>query len=129
MKQSLLTFLFLLLPVLVSADPVKIDGIYYNIIDDNNAEVTRNPNKYSGDIIIPETMEYEGTKYSVTSIDNWAFSDCSGLTSIIIPKSMTSIGRYAFSGCFSLTSITIRSSYCSIIYSVVVQWRRLLHSD
>ena len=41
------------------------------------------------------------------SIGNFAFEDCSSLTSITIPNSVTSISSYAFSGCSSLTSITI----------------------
>ena len=43
---------------------------------------------------------------SVISIGSLAFNGCSGLISITIPKSVTSIGDYAFSGCSGLTSIT-----------------------
>ena len=39
---------------------------------------------------------------SVTSIDNYAFNGCTGLTSITIPDSVTSIGDRAFQGCTSL---------------------------
>ena len=51
---------------------------------------------------------------SVTSIGDYAFSGCSGLTSINIPESVTSIEYYAFSGCTGLTSITIPESVTSI---------------
>jgi hypothetical protein len=51
---------------------------------------------------------------SVTSIGNRAFSNCTNLTSIIIPNSVTSIEEFAFSGCKNLTSITIPDSVTSI---------------
>ena len=58
------------------------------------------------------------TKYvigeGVTSIGEYAFSDCRGLTSITITNSVTSIGEYAFSDCRGLTSITIPPSVMSI---------------
>ena len=51
---------------------------------------------------------------SVLSIGNYAFRDCTGLTSITIPDSVLSIGARAFEGCFSLTSVTIGNSVTSI---------------
>ena len=51
---------------------------------------------------------------SVTSIGNYAFSGCTGLTSIEIPSSVTSIGNYAFSGCTGLTEIEIPRSVTNI---------------
>lgn len=81
--------------------------IYYNIISstDKTCKVTyagdyysSYSNEYAGSIIIPETVTYNGTTYSVTSIGYAAFRDCTGLTSITIPNSVTSIGLYAFKG-------------------------------
>ncbi|MEG2688828.1 MAG: leucine-rich repeat domain-containing protein, partial [Clostridia bacterium] len=54
------------------------------------------------------------TDGSVTSIGDWAFYQCSGLTSITIPNSVTSIGERAFYGCSGLTGVTIGSGVTSI---------------
>ena len=51
---------------------------------------------------------------SVTSIGNYAFNNCYGLTSVTIGNSVTSIGDGAFWGCSSLTSVTIGNSVTSI---------------
>ena len=71
-------------------------------------------NEYSGDIVIPESVTYNGTTYSVTSIGYYAFYYCTGLISVTIPNSVTSIGNRAFSYCSGLTSVTIPNSVTSI---------------
>ena len=115
MKKNLFTFLLALFPLFAFADAVEINGIYYNLIAKaKQAEVTSNPNKYTGSIVIPETVNYDNVTYSVTSIYDSAFFGCNGLTSVIIGNNMTSIGRAAFKGCTSLTSITIPNSVTSI---------------
>ena len=51
---------------------------------------------------------------SVTRIGDYAFKNCSGLTSLILPSSVTRIGDYAFYNCSGLTSLTLPSSVTSI---------------
>ena len=51
-------------------------------------------------------IDLSGTS-GVTSIGEWAFRECSGLTSIELPSGVTSIGEYAFSSCSGLTSINV----------------------
>jgi hypothetical protein len=58
------------------------------------------------------TVKY--TLTDTTSIGNYAFQSCKGLTSISIPSGVTSIGIYAFSSCSGLTSCTIGSGVTSI---------------
>ncbi|MBO7119236.1 MAG: leucine-rich repeat domain-containing protein [Bacteroidaceae bacterium] len=98
--------------------PLPTDGIYYNFSSySSTATVTyrdQNYNSYSGDVVIPESVTYNGKTYSVTSIGYRAFSDCSSLTSITIPNSVGYIGTAAFMFCSSLTSITIPESVTSI---------------
>ena len=94
--------------------------LYYDRTSDNTVRVTyyrrssSNDNYVSGDVVIPTTVTYNGTTYSVTSIGGSAFSGCSGLTSVSIPNSVTSIGGSAFSYCRGLTSVTIGNSVTSI---------------
>ena len=82
-----------------SADVVEVDGICYDI-SGTTATVTW-AGDYSGMIVIPESITFENSLYSVTSIGERAFYWCSSLTSVAIPNSVTSIGDYAFTICFS----------------------------
>ena len=92
----------------VSAHDFEVDGIYYNIMseEDKTVEVTSSgvsynavDDEYSGTVTIPETVNYDGNTYSVTSIEGLAFALCDGLTSVVIPNSVTSIGEGAFCSC------------------------------
>ena len=69
---------------------------------------------YIGDkteLVLP--ANYKGGNYSIGA---YAFLDCDGLTSVVIPNSVTSIGSYAFYGCSGLTSVHIDdiAAWCNI---------------
>ena len=97
---ALLTTLILsvFFSISASAGVVEVDGIYYNI-SGITATVTSGEKEYSGDIVIPESITFENSKYSVTSIGDEAFDHCHSLTSVTIPNSVTSIGSAAFVNC------------------------------
>ena len=87
-------------------------GLWYEVIDDNSVKVAQqNSSNISGSVVIPSTVTYyhNGRTYSVTSIGEWAFWNCSGLTSVTIPNSVTSIGGGAFWNCSGLTLINVAS--------------------
>ena len=100
--------------------------LYYEILTGSTNEVAvtnysrsyGNNNHVSGGVVIPSSVEYNGTTYSVTSIGRDAFMNCPDLISISIPNTVTSIGGYAFHDCTGLTSITIPNSVTSIGFCV-----------
>ncbi|MBO5084845.1 MAG: leucine-rich repeat protein [Bacteroidaceae bacterium] len=116
-KKVLMVLLAVLMPLLTNAQTkVEFDGIWYNLVPKAKQAkvISSGDTKYTGLIIIPTTVTYEGVTYSVTSIGDGAFEGCSSLTFINIPESVTSIGSSAFRGCSSLTSINIPESVTSI---------------
>ena len=121
-KRTIIRPALLLILLIFSASPVLADqfvctvgGISYSVNTANNtASVVSNYyGVYSGNIIIPETIAYNNTTYSVTSIGEDAFYK-SGITSVTIPNSVTSIGENAFLDCHQLEFVTIGSSVTSI---------------
>ena len=112
------SFITILLAVLMSMPMFAYDfennGIYYEIGLNNTVSVTEGNTKYSGDIVIPSRVTYDGKTYSVASIGNNAFGGCGGLTSITIGNGVTLIGENAFWYCVGLTSVTIGNSVTSI---------------
>ena len=88
-------------------------GLTYTLNNDETATVSACDRTVTS-IKIPSNVESNGQTYTVTSIGNFAFSWCTGLTSVTIPDSVTSIGYGAFSECISLTSVTIPDSVTSI---------------
>ena len=133
-KQSLIT---ILLTVLMSVTGAKAfahdievpnsDGvtIYYKWANETKTELAVSyrglysssySNEYTGNIVIPKSVEYDGNTYPVTSIGESAFYNCSDLTSVTIPNSVTSIGSHAFDYCLDLTSVLISDikTWCNI---------------
>ena len=85
---------------------------YYSVLSDGTAELTG----YNGsekNLTIPSVID----GYRITSIREWAFANCSSLTSVTIPNSVTSISNHAFYDCDSLTNINIdtaNKNYASV---------------
>ena len=118
MKRTIFLMLAVLLSALsASAYAFKVDGIAYNKNGDGKSVYVAYGGDYTGPVTIPERVTYDGATYSVTTIGDYAFSDCTGLTSVTIPSSVNSIGEEAFRGCTGLTSVTIPTSVTEIGYS------------
>lgn len=130
--RKFLTTLLLLCTAVVAAHDFEVDGIYYNILseEDKTVEVTYygsnynyQTNEYTGHVIIPEKITYNNTTYIVASIKEYTFSMCEQVTGVTIPSTIKSIGTAAFSvnqagGVdFSDVYITDLAAWCSIDFA------------
>ena len=96
-------------------------GIYYKITNSTNKTVAVTyrgsyyesfTDEYTGAVTIPSSVTYNSTTYSVTSIGDYAFKNCSGLTSVTIGNSVTMIGTAAFGYCTSLQIVNFNATDC-----------------
>ena len=132
MKKQLLILVMALLPMVASAHDIEVPNaqgvtIYYKWTNNNTelavsyqgSSYSEYGNEYSGEVIIPESVIYDGETYSVKSIGDYAFRACIGLTSISIPNSVTSIGNEAFSGCSNLQKVIASDieKWCTIDFN------------
>lgn len=141
-KNVSMLIIFLMACLNSNAYDIELNGIYYDLVKKAKvAKVSHDwNNDYSGDIVIPTTITYEGVTYTVVSILDYAFSGCKNLNSVILPESLTSIGehvfanssikeivipnsvseigKYTFSQCYSLESVTLPSSLTKIEYQL-----------
>ena len=125
--------LFMMLGVLIALPAFARDFTYeyggqtltYTVLDENAKTCkTKNGsyqsssyqpgNEVSGNLVLPANPKDGEVEYTLTTIGTYAFSLCSGLTSVSIPNTVTSIGYAAFYKCSGLTSFNIPNSVTSI---------------
>ena len=125
-KASILAFIGLLIAALPSLAQTKYvkygveytlyvhDAIEYTLNDDGTAIVSKHTDKLPQNVIIPSKITISNKEYTVTNIDEYAFSYCETITSVTIPGSITTIGNDAFNNCTSLLSVTIPGNVSKI---------------
>lgn len=113
----------------------EYDGVMYRVLSESEAETIANKDRYSGDVVIADSVTISGKEYrviavggfahsanltsvtipnSVTTIKHFAFADCNALSSINIPNSVTTIESEAFEGCSALTSVSLGNNVTTI---------------
>ena len=122
MKTTIINKILLVLMLItaqqVSALEFQVDGIYYrtSIFTKNSAYVTHSGTSYTesveyqGEVVIPESVTYNGKTYTIASIGGYAFAGCPGLTSVTIPNTVTTINQNAFNGCTGLKTIECKAT-------------------
>ena len=130
--------------------------LFFNIVDAENhtCRIVAGDTKPTGELVIPATVEYESTTYTIEGIANSAFRACSdltgvtfptantftyigqagnaftfmesGITSLVIPDNVTFVGQQAFRDC-GITSVTIGSGLSSLPSSMFFDCRYLKH--
>ena len=78
-----------------------VDGINYSVVGKGEVGVVaiNAMTKYEGDLVLPETVTYEGVAYTLTTICSGAFKECDNLKSVSIPATVTAIEAKAFNSC------------------------------
>ena len=93
----------------------EVGGLFYKTAEGYSmdfVEVTGNPGggKYSGDVVVPGTVEYDGITYTVKGVGNRAFEGCDDLRKVTISEGIYKIGAYAFYYCGNLERVILPST-------------------
>lgn len=136
MKKYVTLVCALVLSVMAFAHDFMVDELYYTKQGDNTVNISFQGNSYtssskiySGDIEVPEQVEFEGKMYTVVGIDDGTFNYCTNLTSVSLPKTVTSLGTIIFEGDNKLTSVVLGSpssignqnfNFCSALQSITI---------
>ena len=119
--RFLLVSLLLLVAATVGAQKVEVAGLYYELsgttatvtYPGESAPTAAGTNSYTGDIVIPATINVSGTDYDVTKVGDQAFR-YSTVTSITMNEGLVSIGTSAFNNMTEVTELTFPNSFTTV---------------
>lgn len=112
MKKFLLSLAMMSAMLLQAQTQFTVDGLIYEVLDNNCVALVSEKDyqsSYTGDVVVPETVENSGSKYTVTTIGPYAFYS-SKVTSVQLPNTITTIYDRSFNYAKSLTTINIPAS-------------------
>lgn len=137
--KKIFTLVLALCSLSAWAHDFEVDGIYYHIVGKDSVEVTFKDefyhsvaNEYVDTVVVPATVDYEGTVFGVVNLGQFAFAqcellkavvftdieriswgafwECKGIKSITITESVQTIESFAFYDCENLATIYCKSS-------------------
>lgn len=136
-SKLLIAFLLMLCcGTAVASDFVTVDGFKF-LVDTDKDEATLLANGYSGEVVVPEKVTWEGVDYPVVAFSDQCFYNSSvstvkipntvvilgeacfkssGIQSIEIPSSVTMLGKDCFSQCEYLYNVILPNSITKIPY-------------
>ncbi len=102
------------------AHDFEVDGIYYDVLSEGTStgvvgvthktSTVNDSNSYSGELVIPDNVSYNGKTYSVTQILERAFQGSTDLTKVTLGKNIVKIYQYAFLHTWALNSVAVGSN-------------------
>lgn len=96
----------------VAGASLTVAGNTYQVltVDGTKTVAITGADKKAAKVAIPQTIQFNGEVFTVTSIAANAFKNCKNLKTVVIPKTVTTIGKNAFSGAKKLKKITIQGT-------------------
>ena len=126
MKKIFFLFAFVAMVAVQAKAAFEVDGIYYYLYNSGacvtyaqDANGNQQMGYYTGDVVIPDTIEYNGSKYAVQYIGEKAFQGCPNMISLTIPATVKWVmGNITTFQRSSLTNLIIKDGDASLnIYS------------
>lgn len=91
----------------VAATKITQGNLKYTVNADGKSVTVSGTSEKPTQLTIESSISNNGTNYTVTKIDMWAFNKCNTLTEVTLPNTVDEIGYQAFFQCFNLTKVTI----------------------
>lgn len=99
----------------VLADVYTVDDINYTITSEDAKTVSVTGGiTYVGDVVVPAAVVINGSTYTVTATDMYAFNQCTELVTVTLPSTVKTLGMYTFNGCTSLEEVNIPDGVTTI---------------
>ncbi|TVZ56290.1 putative secreted protein (Por secretion system target) [Lutibacter sp. Hel_I_33_5] len=109
--KGILLIAFFISALNIQGQSFKLNGVLYTVTDTSKNHVSiASTSCFTGDLTLQSPFDYDGVTYTITKINDFAFSNCNVLTSIEIPDSVTSIGSYSFYNCTTLATVSLPNS-------------------